>query len=193
MKHIISLTLFLLSLCIIQAQDDFSKISLSGFKVNLIPSEKFSFEVKDSLEIETEVENDILEVIVIDQTGRVPKGEITVYYKSLTYLSLHNCQINIDVPMNSDSLELVTASSFGVFKINSDYFSVNIGAGSNLTIEGKTNLYDCAVGAGSTLQSSKLFAEKANINVMGYSNLSFNAKEVINSNIENSNVKNHYE
>lgn len=193
MRNIFTLILIILSLIMAQAQSSFTQFSLSGFKVNLIPSETPSIHLDDSVGIERVVEDGILEIRVLDQTGRVPKSEITIYTDKLNYLSLHNCQLEMTSPIIADSLTLVTASSFGTLKINSDYLSVNIGAGSNFKIEGETKFYDCAVGAGSTLQSKNLLAEKATVNAMGYSNLSFNAKEIIESKVENANVKNYNE
>ncbi len=193
MRNIFTLILIILSLIMTQAQSSFTQLSLSGFKVNLIPSETPSIHLDDSVGIERVVEDGILEIRVLDQTGRVPKSEITIYTDKLNYLSLHNCQLEMTSLIIADSLTLVTASSFGTLKINSDYLSVNIGAGSNFKIEGETRFYDCAVGAGSTLQSKNLLAEKATVNAMGYSNLSFNAKEIIESKVENANVKNYNE
>lgn len=193
MRNIFTLILIILSLIMAQAQSSFTQFSLSGFKINLIPSETPSIHLDDSVGIERVVEDGILEIRVLDQTGRVPKSEITIYTDKLNYLSLHNCQLEMTIPIIADSLTLVTASSFGTLKINSDYLSVNIGAGSNFKIEGETKFYDCAVGAGSTLQSKNLLAEKATVNAMGYSNLSFNAKEIIESKVENANVKNYNE
>ncbi|QIK59876.1 hypothetical protein G7050_08550 [Dysgonomonas sp. HDW5A] len=193
MRNIFTLILIILSLIMTQAQSSFRQLSLSGFKVNLTPSETPSIHLDDSVGIERVVEDGILEIRVLDQTGRVPKSEITIYTDQLNYLSLHNCQLEMASPIIADSLTIVTASSFGTLKINSDYLSVNIGAGSNFKIEGETKFYDCAVGAGSTLQSKNLLAEKATVNAMGYSNLSLNAKEIIKSKVENTNVKNYYE
>ncbi len=193
MRNIFTLILIILSFIMTQAQSSFTHLSLSGFKVNLIPSETPSIHLDDSVGIKRVIEDGILEIRVLDQTGQVPKNEITIYTDKLDYLSLHNCQLEMTSPIIADSLTLVTASSFGTLKINSDYLSVNIGAGSNFKIEGETKFYDCAVGAGSTLQSQNLLAQKATINAMGYSNLSFNAKEIIESEVKNANVKNHYE
>ena len=193
MRNIFTLILIILSLIMTQAQSSFTQLSLSGFKVNLIPSETPSIHLDDSVGIKRVIEDGILEIRVLDQTGQVPKNEITIYTDKLDYLSLHNCQLVMTNPMIADSLTLVTAASFGALKINSNYLSVNIGAGSNFKIEGETKFYDCAVGAGSTLQSQNLLAQKASINAMGYSNLSFNAKEIIESEVKNANVKNHYE
>lgn len=193
MKYLFYIGLFIISLFSIQAQSNFSKISLSGFRVNLIPSEVFSIQLEDSLGIEKILENDVLEITVLDQRGRVPKGNITIFFVDLKQLSLHNCQLAMEAPIVIDSLSLITASSFGTLKIKSNYLSVNIAAGSRIDIEGETKYYDCAVGAGSTLQSSKLLADKAAVNAMGYSNLVLNAKEIIESKVENANVNNIYE
>lgn len=193
MKKLFALILITLGFILIHAEEPFTKIDLSGFKVNLISSASYSIHIRDSVGIEKEMEDGILEIRVLDQTGQVPKNEVTIYTDKLDYLSLHNCQLVMINPMITDSLTLVTAASFGALKINSNYLSVNIGAGSNFKIEGETKFYDCAVGAGSTLQSQNLLAQKASINAMGYSNLSFNAKEIIESEVKNANVKNHYE
>ncbi|MBF0575116.1 GIN domain-containing protein [Dysgonomonas sp. GY617] len=193
MRHLFIVGLFLASLLSTQAQDTFSKISLSGFRVNLIPSEIFSIQLEDSLGIEQEIEDGILEIRVLDQRGRVPKGSITIYTNKLDYLSLHNCQLVMDAPLENDSLTLITGSSFGALKIKSNYLSANIAAGSRFEIEGTTKYYDCAVGAGSALKSSNLLADKAAINAMGYSNVVLNAKEIIRSEVKNANVKNIYE
>lgn len=192
MKYLLALSIIAFNICAVCSQDTFSKISLSGFEVSLIPSDEFSIHIEDSIAIKKVIKGDTLQMVVVDQTGRVPKGSITIYTNKLCFLDLHNCNLVMKEQIICNSLNMITASSFGILNVKANWLAVNIAAGSSFKIEGEAQLFDCAVGGASTLHASDLIVNQANVNVMGYSRLSFNAEEVLDSHIENSTVQNNY-
>lgn len=172
------------------AQEDLSKLSLSGFKVNLVPSHESSIKYHDNVEIKTTVKNGITEILVIDQRGKVPKSEITIYTDNLSYLDLHNCSLVMESVLKTDSLKFIANCSFGTLKINSDYFDINTGGGAQMKVEGKAKSMDCAVGAGSNLNADKLHVDNARVHAMGHSSLKLNADNLEIEKQENATIKN---
>ena len=181
------------------AQESFSKISLSGFTVHLTQSDQFSIEANPDFEIEKTVKNDalyipsysdslgftveriedeVLYIGVIDQTGRVPKSTISISVKELRYLSLHNSVLVMDSAITVDSLDVMAACSFGELKVNANYLTITTGAGAQFAATGSAEQLVCNVGGASSLSASKLIADQADIGVMGYSQLYVNAKKV---------------
>jgi len=173
------------------AQESFSKINLSGFRVYLTQSDVFSIEVNSEREVRRRVRNGVLHLMVLDQTGRVPFGTVTIGVKDLSYLNLHNSELIMDSAITVDELQVTINSTFGTLKVHANSLSVNVGAGAQPSIEGTAKYLNASVGAGSRLNASRLIADQAEIHVMGHSRLTVNAKEIVSSYVaENSCVTN---
>jgi len=173
------------------AQESFSKISLSGFTVNLSQSDQFSIEIDPTYEVEKRVENGTLYIGVIDQTGSVPKSTISISVNELNYLELHNSKLVMDSAITVDFLDVSFSSCLGTLKINANDLSITAEAGAQISAEGSAKHLTCIVGAGSSLSASKLIAGQVKYNAMGHSRLYINAKEVVSSECaENSSVTN---
>jgi len=174
------------------AQESFSKINLSGFAVNLTQADEFSIEVNSEREVKREVRSGVLHIMVLDQTGRVPFGTVTIGVKDLSYLSLHNSELIMDSAITVDELQVVINSAANAtLKVYANSLTVNVGAGARPSIEGTTKYLNASVGAGSHLNASRLIADQAEIHVMGHSSLTVNAKEIVSSYVaENSRLTN---
>ncbi|MDR3118938.1 MAG: DUF2807 domain-containing protein [Mediterranea sp.] len=161
------------------AQESFSRISLSGFTVNLTQSNLYSIETDPNIEVERKVENGTLYIGVIDQTGTVPKSTISISVNELSYLELHNSNLIMESPVIVDTLDIELNSSFGTLKVNAKSLSITVGAGARFSVEGNARQLICNVGAASNLSASKLTANQASLSVVGHSYLTVNAQEVI--------------
>lgn len=194
MKKLLLLPIICLILCsTIRAQEVYTKFYLSGYKVTLILSDAFDIKMSDAnIQFTKEFKDGILNISVVDQTGRIPKDEIIIYAKDIEYLYLHNCQLVMSTPMVTDTMSFYCGSSQGELKVAANSLSVNVGGGSNLKVNGKASFFNCEVGAGSTLNASELVAEKGNVNAIGYSNAKVNIEEIINLKKENAAVENVY-
>jgi len=174
------------------AQESFSKINLSGFRVYLTQSDVFSIEVNSEREVRRRVQNGVLHLMVLDQTGRVPFGTVTIGVKDLSYLNLHNSELIMDSAITVDELQVAINSTMNAtLKVHANSLSVNVGAGAQPSIEGTAKYLNASVGAGSRLNASRLIADQAEIHVMGHSRLTVNAKEIVSKYVaENSRVTN---
>lgn len=194
MKKLLLLPTICLILCsTIRAQEVYTKFKFSGYKITLIPSEAFDIKMSDAnIQYTKEIKDGILNISVVDQTGRVPKDEITLYAKSIEYMYLHNCQLVMNAPIVADTMNFYCGSSQGELKIVANSLTVNTGGGSNVKVNGKANFFKCEVGSGSTLNASELFAEEGKVNAIGYSNAKVNMKEILHLKKENAAVENVY-
>lgn len=175
------------------AQEKFSKFHFSGYKVHLIQSENFAIVTKQNIKSTKEVTNDnVLELSIYDQTGRVPKDDVYVFTDKVEYIYLHNSILVCDETFKTDSLTIITAAAQGDLNFDAKYFSINAGGGSQINISGKTDFFDCAVGGGSGVFSKKFLSKEADIDVMGYSSLVINAQKVRKIKEENASVTNVY-
>lgn len=178
------------SMLSIFSQEPPTKFFISGYKVHLIPSKTYSLTVKDSVKATQEMVDGVLNISIYDQTGQGPKDELYLCIDQLDYLYLHNSVLVSNETIKCDSLTLYTAAATGSLMIDSEYLAINLGGGSNFIFKGKTNFFDCAVGAGSSLSAGDLVAESADIDVMGYSSLVVNTKKANKKRVENSSFKN---
>lgn len=194
MKILLLLPTICMILCsAARAQEVYTKFFISGYKVTLIPSDKFSIKMSDAnVKFTKELEDGILNLRVIDQSGRVPKDEIVLYSKNIEYLYLHNCQLVMNEPMVVDTLNFYCGSTFGELKIVANSLLVNAGGGSNMRVYGKANTFNCEVGAGSSLEASELFAEEGTIDAMGYGQAKVNIKKILDLKKDNAAVVNVY-
>ncbi|MGE0078161.1 MAG: DUF2807 domain-containing protein [Bacteroidales bacterium] len=193
-KNLLLLPTICLILCsTISAQEVYTKFYFSGYRVKLITSEVFDIKMSDAnIQFTKEFKDGILSISVIDQTGRVPKDEIILYAKNIEYMYLHNCQLVMSEPIVADSMNFYCGSSHGELKIVANSLLVNVGGGSHVKLSGKTNIFNCEVGAGSSLEASELFAEEGNVDAIGYSMARINMKEVLHLKKENATVENVY-
>lgn len=194
MKNLLLLPIICLILCsTIRAQEVYTKFNFSGYRVTLIPSEVFDIKMSDAnIQFTKEFKDGILNISVVDQSGRVPKDEIILYAKNIEYLYLHNCQLVMSAPIVVDNMNFYCGSSQGELKIVANSLSVNLGGGSNVILIGKANVFNCEVGAGASLEASELFAEEGIVNAIGYSMARVNMKEILHLKKENSTVENVY-
>lgn len=188
--------MFLLTLLIstsmlsVFSQEQFTKFSFSGYKVHIIPSKTYALITKDNVGATKEVIDGILEISIDDQTGSMPKDEIYLFVHRLDYLYLHNSILVSDEILKCDSLSLEMASSKGLLTVDANSLSINAGGGTTCTLKGKTNYLYCVVGGASSISAEDLFAEEADLDVIGYSLLIVNAKNIKNNNIKDSSFKN---
>jgi len=159
-------------------QESFSKISLSGFTVNLTQSNQFSIKLDTTIEVKRIIENDTLYIGVIDQTGPVPKSTMSINVDKLSYLELQNSKLVMESPITVDTLNVELGCSFGTLKVNAKTLSITAGAATQFTIEGKAEHLTCDVGGASNLFGSNFIANQGDLAAAGYSRLFVNAKEV---------------
>lgn len=192
-KHFLCILVAVVMGSTLYAQEAYDRISLSGYKVILIPSENFKIEMSDAgIPYDREVKDGVLSIRVSDQTGRVPKDVILLYVNNLTSLRLHNSELVMSQVMQVDSLQVITASSHGHLRVNAVFLSVNVAAGSSFGAEGTVENLSCAAGAGSSFDGSKLEAKRGWVDIMGYSSAVVNIQEMLNQKVENGNLKNVY-
>lgn len=178
MKRIYILTVLVSLMTYVKAQESQTKLYLSGFEITLIPSDEFRIVRHDDFEVSRETVDGVLEIGILDQTGKVPKGSITLYAHKPESLRIHNCKLVMDKPLDVDSLDFIADSSVGELKVKAEYLSVNTGAGSNITVKGKTNFFNCESGAGANLDASALKAKAGNVDVRGAGTATVNIKKV---------------
>lgn len=176
-----------------QVPEKYTCLDLSGFAVKIVRSGTFRFEEKNPALSEKRISGDTLSITIIDQTGQVPKGEITIYTNNIRYLSLHNSfALSSSDTINADSLDIVAACAFGELKITANYLSVNVGGGSDFVLSGSAYMFEGASGGASSLNASNFIAQKADVDARGYSNLWYNAKEILNEYNDKSQMRNCY-
>jgi hypothetical protein len=163
------------------AQESFSKISLSGFLVHSKQSDQFSIETDPQFDVERTVKDGVLYIMVLDQTGAVPKSSASISVNKLSYLSLHNSQLVMDAPITVDTLELALACSFGTLQVNARSLDISAGAAAHFSVVGTTQYLTCIVGAASTLSATQLIADQADLTVTHHSYLYVNAREITSS------------
>lgn len=190
MKTIFVILGLILSILVIHGQESALKLHFSGYKVIIIPSNKNSVEIQNPELGTKEVSAEKTSYTITDQRGRVPKDTAIVYCKDLKSLYLHNSVLEVQETLRLDSLILESAAAFGRLDIEANYLLINIGAGSRFTFMGKVDEFDCNVGAGSSLDAANLDVNLANLDVMGHSNVTLNAKTIVERKIENSSFEN---
>jgi len=175
-------------------QEVISRFDLSGFKVEVIPSETFSYQVfsPDSTNISKEIKEGTLHLQVLDQTGKVPKGHIKIYADNIESLYIHNCILQMESTAMYKKLTLDMAASSGELKVSSDSLFLSLAAGSSLKAEGRALYSELNVGAGSNLNASKFRVEKGDIDIRGHSSAAVNIKKIEKQYMENGNLKNKY-
>ncbi len=192
-KSSICLLMCMLPILSISAQETFSKFNFSGYRVVIVPSDTFRVDVINKFEAKQEVTKDgIFTLMVLDQTGQVPKDTVYVYTNKLEYLNIHNSELVMSSPIKSDSLEVGLACAFGELLVDSEYFKITAGAGARFTVKGETTVLDCGVGAASHIGLRNLKAKKAIVDLMGHSGLTINAEEVTIKRVEKSSFVNVY-
>lgn len=191
-RYVFIIIVFLASVNIF-SQDQFTKFSLSGYKVRIITGETFKIDIKNNSEAKQEVINgDVFRLAVLDQRGRVPKDTITIYTPGLTYLDLHNCVLDNSSQFVTDSLKINMAASFGKFQVDTKFLSITVSAGSSLEISGSAQFFECISGAGAKLNAKKLLANEATVDVRGAGSATINAVKIVDEYIDKGHFKNIY-
>jgi hypothetical protein len=181
MKKIVFLFIFsLVSIAVLYGKTvkEYTCFEISGFEITLIPSDIYRIENNTSVEFEEIVNGDTLSITILDQRGTMPKGKLIIYFNKIDYISVHNSLINTSGTYIPDSINIYMAASFGSIGVKSQSLSVDLSAGSNLTILGETDILNATIGAGAFLNAEKLLSQDANVEIIGHSNAIINSKHV---------------
>lgn len=165
-----------------QAQDVPTCFGISGLQVTLKQSGYFSVEYADPSfkdKVESTLRGDTLIILVVDQTGPVPKSSITIYTNKIHYLSLHNSKLVCPELIMTDSIDVNLTASIGNLKIKANSLKANADAGASLKAEGDVELFEGSVGGFGKLNAKDLLSTQAKVYSYGHSNLDYNSRETI--------------
>lgn len=191
MKRNLILLSFAIMLCSsLFAQEKYTRLSFSGYQVIIIPSETFSIDIKNPLLGTREAKDKSLTLEITDQRGRVPKDTVIIHTDKIDYLYLHNSKLELNDHFVTDSLKFVAVSSFGNVNVKANYLNIDLSAGSQFQIEGEATFFVGDIGAGSYLDAKSLVSDTAEIDAVGHSVVTINAKKISRLNNLDSSVNN---
>lgn len=159
---IIALLLAGIGLCLPgQAEEPAKNFYFAGYKAIFIPSDTFRIEVGNpDLGIQ-EMKDGTLSFRLKETNGPMPKDVVRIYTKDIRRISMIYSELIVDQAFAIDSLSLsLTAGSNGIVNVESKFLQVSVGAGSQLTVKGKTDLFDYMTKGNSYISMSELKAKK---------------------------------
>lgn len=151
-----------LGFCLLsQAEKSVKNFYFVGYKVVLVRSDTFRVEVENPDWRIQELKNGTLSFTLKDADGLMPKDVVRIYTNDVRQIGMIHSEQTTDRLLAVDSLSVSLAvGSKGAMDVKAKYLQVSAGAGSQFTLKGETDVFNCTIEGNSRVNLSGLKVKK---------------------------------